>query len=587
MNEVTATSIIHNLFKKDLLDAVTNPKQGKEVIVKDGKIKLIAHSKIMKGDLSKFKATQDSIVISINNVAKMLQNEKTVPGGNEKMMKKLYEATLNQLYGPEDKKRIAKEMESYACQLSEAISHRQGGLKLDMGVHDSEVFSHMGVTDGQIDKKLIEQYVELKTVSSLAQDISRNAVNQHKVIILDATGRDITPSADNVYEFIMDLLGNSMVCLGLKTEGQVTQKVNIIKERFFQIISESKDPDFNEFAELDPDELREPIEIFVKELKNSNDPEDHKLAFVLFSPSQMWVVVSGNALSTIAREVFGKERFSSGFSGTKQLHSQTQFTLKFGEDGSLSLEVKSGHTNKDYEEKQKEDYTCIITTVIKMDPRGSDDLKVETSLLLHHKPGKGQEIFTFCDALHTAGYSVATKGTMKNSLLERNALVANTLIDAIRKNLSVKGLFQIEGDKDLSQTIIDSLVKQSNAWDPEQLLTGIEMFEKKAGVHELVGALKCLLNGGFELIPEDIFYEKSKEHNIFPDGIEGATLEQVQNFVNLLPQENKSVIVNLCQLCNDNKMMMENIARELGASIAPSGGEKSIILFLKLMEFLG
>lgn len=59
MFAVPAGSIISKVFKQELIEAVTYPKMGKEMIVDRGKIEEITHKKIQRGDLIEFQRKQD------------------------------------------------------------------------------------------------------------------------------------------------------------------------------------------------------------------------------------------------------------------------------------------------------------------------------------------------------------------------------------------------------------------------------------------------------------------------------------------------------------------------------------------------
>lgn len=291
-------------------------------------------------------------------------------------------------------------MSEYAALLKEASFHRRASLKSEVGAIDREVFWYLGVTLEQVNLMLAEQFTQLKVVNSLTQDIARNAILQNRVIIQDVEGRDITPKTSNVYNFVKKLLKNSMICLGM-TEGNrkrhLNQKALAINCRFSEIVSKTKavsieksnNQAFKKYSKLNPDQLREPIAEFVRELKSSSDPEMGKLAFALLSLNQTWVTIPGQALSAIAREVYGRERFS-GSGGAEQLHGETRIKIKFQDDGSIRLKAKGGHTNKDYVERGEADYTCVITTDVKVD--GIDNAGVSNFFLLYHRYKKDGEV---------------------------------------------------------------------------------------------------------------------------------------------------------------------------------------------------
>ncbi len=401
-----AAELINSVFKTDVQSTIEKPKSGTETVIEKGKILEIALKKIPQGDLSEFKEKQNALAKSVLDAADRLQGFSPVHQGDPKVTDKIFEAAIKKTgTNAKEKNDLAKDLKLYANQLMQTTLHRRGELKSERKQIDEEVFTHLGAMEQQFRKHMQKQFEDLKPLNTLAPDIQRNAIDNGRVTIISSTGREIDLDTNNgLYGYVDSLLEQAMIELGM-TQGKeetLNKEGASIKEKFHALV-EDKIGKNKDLKNVNQDVFRNVLNTLVMDLKTSDNPNQKKLAFVLFALNQCWIVQPGTKFSQIARETYGHERFQ--YSAQAQLHDLTRILIVFEKNGGITLEATGGHTNKDYKEVG-EDYRALFTTIARMKSGDEENLAITFDINMIVKKSKidDADIKKFINHMLIAGF---------------------------------------------------------------------------------------------------------------------------------------------------------------------------------------
>ncbi len=586
--------LVQKSFNKDVLRTIEHPKPGHEAVVEtSGKMSQVSHAKILKGDLAEFKASQEVLADSLDALAESLEAYdgkalRSVEGGNDNVKSRLFTKAMKMCGNDLAKLRqFTADMHTYAGKLREAALNRRLQLKTTAGIKDVETFRSQGVAAEQLKEVLQRRSANLDGAGGLAGDMARYLAREGSVTIRGRGGEDMTPRGNNCYELTLDFLEKTMVGLGMATndggEFRHSPQAQEVLDSFNRRVAseaaggQSKDP-----ANWEAGRFANIISDFVRDLKASHDPNLNKLAFALYGLHQGWMVGAFEKFALISRDSYESGRFGASFPW-KIINPQTKFEIQVEENGSVSLKIHAVAINRDWGERG-EDYAFCPTVIARMNPDGQDPPEIDFQITIERRPDQRGPAEHLMHDLLNAGYSsVHVRGILgENIPLQRQAIAANALIDAIRaRDLNTVGIFRVAGNSDLSTSLAEELMSRANSRDPEEVLLGSSRVQS-LNLNVIASALKNILINHLTLIPEerlDAFFSAAATEDP----------AAMRAFVATLPREIQGVIENLSRLCNEvekhsdtNQMHEDNLATVLGVCLcARAGGSIDSIMKLK------